>query len=449
MEHGTAEAQFDALVAQLQEYDLLDKVSGLCFDTTATNTGRLSGTNVRFSRRQQRILLELACRRHVSELHIKHFAEHISTGKTLAPENQMFKMFQKEWSNLQDQIDLSKVTKFDVKAVKGTFLESQLLETIQFCKFVLTTEVFPRGDYVELLELTLTYLCPELSFRIRAPSSVSHARFMAKAIYYLKIQILRQQLTYKVSPVQQKEVSRMAEFVSIFYSVWFMRTALPAAAPHQDIKAFWQMKMYKKYIEQNHPEAEKVIDGVDGVLESMRRHTWYLDETLVPLALLDQDISAEDREAMAKRLYSLPVPETFKHSEEVDLFSELDFTCDNPPSLLPLIGKNSWFIFTLLNITKSEDKVWLTCPSAVWPFVEQFKTFSRFVDGIQVVNDCSERAVKLVSEFINVCHDEDDRQELLLAVQQRRDQLKVGKATASKTNMQAAYEAVLKQNRPS
>ena len=33
-------------------------------------------------------------------------AEQISTGKTLAPENQ-FKMFQKEWSNLQDQIDLS------------------------------------------------------------------------------------------------------------------------------------------------------------------------------------------------------------------------------------------------------------------------------------------------------------------------------------------------------
>ena len=34
-------------------------------------------------------------------------AEQISTGKTLAPENQLFKMIQKEWSNLQDQIDLS------------------------------------------------------------------------------------------------------------------------------------------------------------------------------------------------------------------------------------------------------------------------------------------------------------------------------------------------------
>ena len=84
----------------------------------------------------------------------------------------MFKMFQKEWSNLQDQIDLLKVKKFDVKAVKSTFLESQLLNIIQFCRYAVTTEVFPRGDYVELLELILTYLCPELSFKIRAPSSV-------------------------------------------------------------------------------------------------------------------------------------------------------------------------------------------------------------------------------------------------------------------------------------
>ena len=62
MEHGSAEAQLGALL-----HDLVDKVGGLCFDMTTTNTGRLSGTNVRCSRRQQGILHEIACRRHVSE----------------------------------------------------------------------------------------------------------------------------------------------------------------------------------------------------------------------------------------------------------------------------------------------------------------------------------------------------------------------------------------------
>ena len=103
------------------------------------------------------------------------------------------------------------------------------------------TEVSPRGDYRELLELTHMYLSPEASFNIRAPSSVSHTRFMAKAIYNLKIQLLNPQLTYQITAGQQKEVKRMAEFVSIFYSVWFLRSSIPSAAPNQDVKAFWQM----------------------------------------------------------------------------------------------------------------------------------------------------------------------------------------------------------------
>ena len=132
MDHGSAEAQYEALVAQLVDYDLINNVRGLYFVTTAKNTGRLSATNIRFTRIQNDILLELACR-HVFELHIKHFLEHISSGKTLAPENQLFKCFQEEWYDLKD--DLSELIRFDVKAVRGTLFETQVLETIQFCKF--------------------------------------------------------------------------------------------------------------------------------------------------------------------------------------------------------------------------------------------------------------------------------------------------------------------------
>ena len=45
--------------------------------------------------------------------------------------------------NLQDVIDPAKRYRFDVKAVRGSFLETQVLETVQFCKFALMTEVFP------------------------------------------------------------------------------------------------------------------------------------------------------------------------------------------------------------------------------------------------------------------------------------------------------------------
>ena len=73
MEHGTGVAQYNALAKVLKDYGMCDDVKGLCFDTTASNTGRHAGTNIRFSQRQNSILLELACRRHIYDLHIKHF----------------------------------------------------------------------------------------------------------------------------------------------------------------------------------------------------------------------------------------------------------------------------------------------------------------------------------------------------------------------------------------
>ena len=93
IDRGTAQAQFDCLVDVLQQYDLLEDVKGLVFDTTATNTGVHTGTNVRFSRHQNCLILELACRRHMYELHIKHFWEKICSGKTVGPENQTLKKF--------------------------------------------------------------------------------------------------------------------------------------------------------------------------------------------------------------------------------------------------------------------------------------------------------------------------------------------------------------------
>ena len=74
----TGENQFKVLIEQ---YDMSDKVKGICFDTTVSNTGPKSGTNIRFSKYQETILIEMACRRHVMELRCKHFWENVSTAK--------------------------------------------------------------------------------------------------------------------------------------------------------------------------------------------------------------------------------------------------------------------------------------------------------------------------------------------------------------------------------
>ena len=151
MTKGTVEAQYRQLVGHLEEYEIIDKVKGLCFDTTATNTGRLSGTNVRFTQRQGSIMLELACRRHVYELHIKHFSEQLTTGKTSAPENQLLKRFYNTWNDLKDNIDSTMmVVRLDV----ASYLTQILHLNIQGHLNTMQVEVCQKEIFLTTIKVT-------------------------------------------------------------------------------------------------------------------------------------------------------------------------------------------------------------------------------------------------------------------------------------------------------
>ena len=59
----------------LEEYDLISKVCGVCFDTTSSNTGSKKGLLIRIAREVDKYLLLLACRHHIIELRMVHFCE--------------------------------------------------------------------------------------------------------------------------------------------------------------------------------------------------------------------------------------------------------------------------------------------------------------------------------------------------------------------------------------
>ena len=63
--------------------------------------------------------------------------------------------------------------------------------------------------------------------------------------------------------VEKREVKIMAEFISIFYAVWWLQGYMGVIAPMNDLKAMQQMRMYKQY---NRLVAEKCI-------VSWKRHT--------------------------------------------------------------------------------------------------------------------------------------------------------------------------------
>lgn len=124
-------------------------------------------------------------------------------------------------------------------------MTSQANEVKEWAGNCLKNNVFPREDYKELCELMAIFLGADLStnpFSIRRPGADHHARFMAKAIYYLKIHIL--QNWFHLRPKEVNEVKRMAIYIAVFYGKYFLQTSLTSSAPFNDLRFLCLMHQY-------------------------------------------------------------------------------------------------------------------------------------------------------------------------------------------------------------
>ncbi|XP_065659132.1 uncharacterized protein LOC136083601 [Hydra vulgaris] len=127
--------------------------------------------------------------------------------------------------------------------------------------------------------------------KFRTPGPIHHARFMSKALYYLKMYLLLETIP-SLSEENREKIRKMAMFVRIFYTQWFLRAVWATAAPYQDMKALWQMK---RFMDIN-------LLGVNLAIKSFDRHSWYLDPALVVLAFADK--RCPNREDIAISLYN-------------------------------------------------------------------------------------------------------------------------------------------------
>lgn len=137
LENGTAIKQFEAIKKLLFDYNLFDQVAGMCFDTTATNTGPVGGTCVLLEQFFERKLLHLACRHHIAELILK-VAFDEKMGSSTAPDITLFKNFQAKWPDLD---------KNDYKSgISDAFIKKKLAMTkddlISFSQNILQVQIF-------------------------------------------------------------------------------------------------------------------------------------------------------------------------------------------------------------------------------------------------------------------------------------------------------------------
>ena len=118
-------------------------------------------------------------------------------------------------------------------------------------------------------------------------------------------------------------------------------------------------------------------------------HTWYLDTTTVPLALLDKNVSVEKKAAIADTLLSFHMMDSdffkHRHKDQRDTISVIEKM--KTSTLAPLIDEFSHLMF-LNNRERVRD--WLSLPPQYWHSQSSFQNFQKFAKTLIIVNNDSE-----------------------------------------------------------
>lgn len=392
--NGTGQAQADAVISSLDDWGLTERVCGVAFDTTASNTGLSRGACSIIEHQLGRDILHLACRHHVLEL-ICGKAFTTCLGPSSGPHVLLFKRFQAKWVCMDKTIP---------EALQNADMPPFLIERRDdlIASFHRLLEVqHPRDDYREMLELSIIVLGgqPKRGIRIARPGALHHARWMAKVIYSIKILLFRGQFT--LTRAEVSGIKRVVVFlVSTYVTAWF-KAPSPTAAPAQDLAL---LKALMAYPDKPVSKATATTFG---------RHLWYLSERLVALSFFDDEVTLPTKRDMLKSLEEAEGSEDPPRKANVDLNSAYvanktlsSFVTTASASFFKILGLDTHFLAT-------DPDLWAQDPGYV--------AAARSVSALLVTNDFAERGVALMQQFnLALTKNEDQRQYLLQVVEAHR-----------------------------
>ena len=109
-------------------WQCVDFVIGSVHDTTGSNVSPAVGTVMRLERKLGEDLLKLPCRRHIMELHVKHFAKAASKRPSASPADVLFKRLQSKWPGMHESIKMDELNKYDWAGNVGSCLNERATE---------------------------------------------------------------------------------------------------------------------------------------------------------------------------------------------------------------------------------------------------------------------------------------------------------------------------------
>jgi hypothetical protein len=406
---GTAVTMAHAVVENMDEWGLRNRIQGLCFDTTSSNTGVNGGVCILLETEIGRQLLNLACRHHISEIVLeKVFSLH---DVSKSPNIEVFSHFRDFWPRI-DQASFS--TAMDDEITAAVIIPWKY-DIMEFAVAQLN-EVQPRDDYRELLELCIIFLggIPPRGVKFLYPGAIHRARWMARAIYSIKMWLFRKQYNAQLigGNVSQKSRGRgpsqndklwhhlqeVSLFVAAIYVKYWFQSPSSTAAPKNDLALLRALSVYPN------PDVAKAASKGFG------NHLWYLSELLIGFSFFDEEVSAEEKVLMVAALKG-------KDGSDNPLKRIPPVLEPATKELHDFVTKSTMNFFTILGL--SQD--FLEHHPTEWRNHEAFQKNQDVVKSVKVVNDLAERGVALIQEFnASITRNEEQKQYLLQVVEEHR-----------------------------
>ena len=252
----------------------------------------------------------------------------------------------------------------------------------------------PQDDYRELLELTIVFLGGHVkNFTFKTPAGLRRARWMAKAIYSLKIWMFKGQ--FQLTPTDESGLKAICMFtVCIYIKVWFTAgVALSAPRIHLQL-----LKDLNRYQDKNHVTANAALRKILG-------HLWYLSEELVALAFFDDQVPNETKRKMVSALQNSVAKEPVKRPT-------LDISLISVKKLEDFVTSNTLRFFAIIGLPRN----FLDEDIEKWEQNEEFIAAKTKVNNMKVVNDVAERGVALMEEYNNLITNDEQQKQYVLQV---------------------------------
>ncbi|KAF2891613.1 hypothetical protein ILUMI_14560 [Ignelater luminosus] len=126
--------------------------------------------------------------------------------------------------------------------------------------------------------------------KICKPGAYHQAQWMAKAIYSIKIFLLRSE--FAITGVEEKALCRICGFIVVNYiKPWFTANKT-TEAPWNDILLLKNLNKYK--------EKDAIVAGA--CLQKFVNHLWYLTDEAVLFSLFDDNVPLEEKQRMTEKL---------------------------------------------------------------------------------------------------------------------------------------------------